>query len=261
MRFFDASIRFGNEITNHEIVNHEGFIIIEPVNLAKDVATLIYHMDEAGIGKAIVSHSAMLDFDPIAGNNQLIAEIENCRDRLIPSWVILPEITDREFACDCFFSRMKNEKVHILRAYPHVNRYLLNSIVMGEQLKIISECKIPLYLETRYGYEYIYSLLSEFPEMTIILTNIGCWPSGRFIYPLLNHYPNVYLETGDLTMLRGYEEITSKFGVERLLFGTNFPTNSMGCALSALMNSTLSLRQKESIAENNLTRLLEEVRL
>lgn len=261
MLFFDASIHFGNEITNHEVVNHEDFIILEPVKLAKDAASLVERMDEAGISQAVVSHCDMTDFDPVCGNQRLLTEIKEYRDRLIPSWAILPEITDQEFVCEIFFQKMKEENVRLLRAYPQLNRYLLNRITMGRQLEQISQLKIPLYLEARYGYEYIYSVMSEFPELTVIITNVGCWPSARYLYPLLAGYPNVYLETGDLTMLRGYEEISERFGTERLLFGTNFPSNSMGCAQSALIGANLSQRQKDQIASENLSRLIQEVRL
>jgi len=261
MTFFDASARFGKEITNHEVVNHEDFIILEPVDAANDAAALAGRMDEAGIAKAIVSHSSMYEFDPVRGNKQLIDEIANFRGRLVPSWIILPEITDRVFKCEPFFDAMKANGVKTLRAYPHINRYLLNSVTMGRQLKYISEYKIPLYLEARFGYEYIYAVLAEFPELTVVVSNTGCWPSARYIYPLFEQYKNVRLETGDLTMLRGHEEIAARFGIERLLFATNFPTNNMGCAISALTGSLLTTNQKETVSSGNLEFLLGEARL
>jgi predicted TIM-barrel fold metal-dependent hydrolase len=261
MTFFDANSRLGAEMINHEVVNHEGFIILEPAALAENAPELIAYMDRIGIEKALISHSAMLEFDPLIGNKKVLAEIQPYKDRLFPTWVILPEITDSDFKTNVFFDQMKTRGVKILRAYPQVNRYILNGVVMKEQLDIISDLKIPLYLESRYGFEYIYAVLAEFPKLTVVITNIGCWPSGRFVFPLLNRYPNVYFETGDFTMMRGYETACGKFGCERLLFSTNFPTNSMGCAVSALMNSGISIEEKEAIAHKNIERLLAEVKL
>ena len=124
-----------------------------------------------------------------------------------------------------FFEQMKIHRIKALRAFPEINRYLLNRITMKEQLDIITELKIPLYVEARDNYDAVYSLLEEFPKLTLILCNIGCWPSARYIYPLLKTYPNFYFETGDFGMVNGFEEICQYFGMN-VCFGTNFPTNN-----------------------------------
>ena len=121
--------------------------------------------------------------------------------------------------------------------------------------------RIPLFLTPMSGYEYIYEVLKEFPKLTVVLANIGWWPSARLIYPLLDRYPNVYFETGDFSMLQGYEEVCSKFGSERVLFGTNFPTNSMAGSIYSLLTANITEEERENIAHRNLERLLDEVKL
>ena len=261
MKYFDASAFIGEEVVNHEVVNHERFIVLEKVELAKDAASLIDFMDYVGIEKAVVGHQAMVELDPIAGNQIILEEIRGYEERLVPSFTILPAITDEEFQPNSFLDSMKKHGVKVLRAYPEVNRYLLNAVTMGEQLGLFSELKIPLYLESRYGFEYIFSVLSEFPELCVVISNIGCWPSARLIYPLLKSYRNVYFETGDFTMMRGYEDLVRRFGSERALFGTNFPTNNMGCAMSALVGARIPEEDKVNVAYQNMERLLGEVRL
>jgi predicted TIM-barrel fold metal-dependent hydrolase len=261
MKFFDANACFGGEMVNHEIVNHERFVVIEPVKTADNAAELVASMDRMGIEKAIVRHSTQLEFDPSEGNSILMRERAGYEERLIPSWVILPEISDPEFSINSFFDKMKAAGVKALRAYPEVNRFFLNGEVMKEQLDLICELKIPLYLESRYGFEHIYAVLKEFPELTVVVANTGIFPSARFMFPLLNRYRSVYFETGDFTMQRGYEEVCAKFGASRMLFGTNFPSNSMGCSMSALLGAGISGNEKEAIAGANLEWLLGEVRL
>lgn len=156
---------------------------------------------------------------------------------------------------------MAKNDVRALRAFPETNRYFLCAATMKEQLDIISECKIPLFLEPRHGFEGIYSVLRDFPKLTVILCNIGCWPSARYVYPLLKNYENFYFETGDFGMLRGYEQICERFGSKRMLFGTNFPTNNMACSMNMLMNAKISDEAKDDIAFRNMERLLEGVRL
>ncbi|MEG2624189.1 MAG: amidohydrolase family protein, partial [Clostridia bacterium] len=151
--------------------------------------------------------------------------------------------------------------VKTLHAFPDMNRYILCDVTMGAQLGLFSELKIPLYLSPSIGFEYIYQVLREFPNLTVILYNIGWWPSARLVYPLLARYPNVYFETGDFSMLRGYEEVTERFGAERMLFGTNFPTNSMAGSIYCLETANISAEDREKIAHGNIERLLDEVRL
>ena len=132
---------------------------------------------------------------------------------------------------------------------------------LQKQLKLMEELHIPLYLEPQPDYTYIYELLKEFPNLTVVLCNIGIWPSARLIYPLLKRYPNVYFESGDLGMTHGYEQVCEYFGSERLLYGTNFPSNNPGCSMNCLLTAKLSEQDRDNIAYKNMERLLGEVKL
>jgi len=261
MKFFDSNACFGKDVVNHECVNHENFIMMEKVDLAETAADLIAQMDYAGIEKAVVWHREQYDGDTTTGNELVIKEICGYEDRLIPSWTILPAITDEEYAPEIFFPKMKENNVKALRAYPGNNRYILCDVTMGEQLSLISEKKIPLYLSPMHGYETIYKVLEEFPELTVIMCNIGWWPSTRLVWPLLQRYPNFYFETGDYSQPHGIEEVCRKFGSHRLLYGSNTPTNAMAGSIYTLLKAKISEEERENIAHRNLERLLSEVKL
>lgn len=261
MKLFDSNACFGVDMVNHECVNHENFIIMEKVDIAKSAKELVAEMDYMGIEKAVVWHRSQYDQDPTAGNLKLIEDIRGYENRLIPSWVILPDITDSQYAPNVFFDEMKKYGVKTLRAYPEQDRYILCNVTMGEQLDILTALKIPLYLSPMFGFEMIYKILEEFPDMTVILSNIGWWPSARLVWPLLRCYPNFYVETGDFSQPHGFEEICGKFGSERILYGSNFPTNAMGGSVYTLMQAKISEEDRENIAHRNMERLLSEVRL
>lgn len=261
MVLFDCNACFGNEMVNHECVNHENFIVLEKVDIAKDAKELLKEMDYVDISKSIVWHRSQYELDATAGNERLMSEIAGYEERLQPSWTILPGITDEQYSPEVLFPAMKKNGVKVLRAFPVQDRFLLNDVTMGEQLSLLSELKIPLFLSPMTGFEYIYDVLKEFPELTVVLVNIGWWPSARLIYPLLAKYENVYFETGDFSMLHGYEEVCRKFGSERLLFGTNFPTNTMAGSVYSLAKAKITEDEKENIAHGNLERILSGVRL
>lgn len=261
MKFFDCNASFGVDMVNHECVNHENFIVLEKVDIAATAADLVAEMDYAGIEKACVWHRSQYEQDATVGNAKLIEGIKGYEDRLVPTWTILPDITDSQYAPDIFFDQMKKNGVKALRAFPEQDRYILCDVTMGEQLSLISELKIPLFLSPMFGFEPIYNVLKEFPNLTVIMCNIGWWPSARLVYPLLKNYPNFYFETGDFSMLHGIEQVCSKFGSERLLYGSNFPTNAIPGSMYTLMNAGVSDEDKENIAHRNLERLLSEVKL
>lgn len=261
MKFYDANASFGIDMVNHECVNHENFIVLEKVSIAKNAPELLEYMDFHGIYMANVWHRAMYEYNPMSGNEKLTEEIGTLNNRLTGSWAILPSITDREFDVNIFFDRMKKHNIRTLHAFPVTNRYFLRKVTMEEQLQYLDELRIPLYLSPKDGFEYIYQVLEEFPMLTVILYNIGWWPSARFLFPLLKRFPNVYFETGDFSMLRGFETACNLFGSERILFGTNFPTNNMSGSINTLLKSSISENDKENISHRNMERLLSEVRL
>lgn len=261
MRIIDANACIGGDFVKHPIVNHESFIVMDKVETADDPAALLSVMDRFEIEKAAVWHRAMYDYDPLKGNEILTEALADGSDRLLPVWTILPDIVDTDFAPAVFMDAMKRHGVKLLRAFPQQNRYILCDVTMGQQLGLIQELKIPLYLEPQPDFGYIYQVLQEFPQLTVILCNIGIWPSARLVYPLLRKYPNVYFETGDFGMTRGYEQVCEMFGSERLLYGSNFPSNSPGCSLHCLMTANISQEDRENIAHGNMERLLQEVAL
>ena len=84
--------------------------------------------------------------------------------------------------------------------------------------------------------------------------------SNRRLFPLLEQYPNLYIETSYYVVHRGIELICRHFGAERLLFGTGLPQRAPGPAITALSYSQISDQERALIASGNLRRLLAEVR-
>lgn len=261
MYFFDCNGSVGISVVNHENVNHENFIVLEKISFARTANDYIEYMDACGIDKAVVWHQAMYDMDPAYGNQKLDKEVAGHEDRLVKSWAILPEITDDDFKLDDLLGRMKDNNVKLLRAYPEQNRYFMNRLTMGRMLDAFVEHKIPLFLSPMFGYEYLYKLMEEYPDLRVVICNIGLWGPSRFLYPLVKGYKNVYFETGDYQMIEGIRDACEKLGSEKLLFGTNFPVNNMGGAKYALMTAEISEAERGNIAHLNLERLISEVRL
>lgn len=260
MKIIDFNCAVGYKTINYEVVNHENFKVQEKVKMARNAEELLAELDFCGIYGAVVSHNAMVEVDPDYGNRLVLQETAQAPDRLLPSWTILPPITEPHFAPEKLFPAMKAQGIKLLRAYPERNRYMLNEAAMGDILSAIETQRIPLFLSPSEGWESIYGVLKEFPSLTVVLSNYGLWSHARYTFPLLKRYPNFHIETGDMQTAGEIREICRTFGSERLLFGTNFPANGMGGPLATLLGSGLPADQMENIAWNNAMRLLNGVR-
>ncbi|MBP1991041.1 amidohydrolase family protein [Paenibacillus eucommiae] len=261
MKIIDCNCAIGYRTVNYEVINHEHLMVVEKVKQARDAEELLKELDFCGIDSAVVYHNTMIDVFPNHGNDLIIGEVNKAPERLISTWTILPPITESEYAPEQLFHRMKENNVKLLRAYPEQNRYFLNAVVMGELLEEITKAGIPLYLSPSLGWEMIYNVLKEYPDLTVIINNYGLWSHDRFLFPLFRAYKNVYIESGDMQTSGEIKDICNRFGSERILFGSDFPSNCIGGPLATLLGSGITQEHMDNIAHLNIERILQGVQI
>ncbi|MBU0714442.1 MAG: amidohydrolase [Verrucomicrobia bacterium] len=248
--FFDANLCFGRPIRT----------VYQPAKTAADLQRVMAH---AGIAKGLVWHVAQRDYAASDGN-RLLAKALAGRKNMYGCWVILPPQTDEIITPD-FFRRMQRNRIMALRAFPDYHRYLLNRVVFGKFLDEVTERRIPLLLsleKSSVTWPVVYQILAEFPNLTCILCDIGIWNSDRFTWPLLETYPNVFLETSLLSLEDGgIEETVARYGAERLLFGSNFPERYPEGAMLAIQHAAIPTADKKKIASANLEGLIQGAQL
>jgi len=254
MRFFDSNCFIG--------LPKNG--IPRPVATARE---LLAAMDRAGIEQALVWHVAQRDASDVLGNDLLCREVNaltpESRRRLTGCWSILPPVTNEIPAGVELFSQMAANGIKALKVFPATHRFLLREESFGGLLDDMIARRIPLMLslEGAVTWENIYDLLREFPELVCILCDLGSWGSTRFFYPLVERYPNVYVEISDVYLDGGIEDFTEKFGAQRMLYGSGFPVQSHGGMMLALRHSEINDADKQAIAAGNLERLMQDVKL
>jgi len=250
LTFFDANLCFGRPIR----------AVYQPAGTAADLQRVMAH---TGIAKGLVWHTAQRDYAACDGN-RLLAKALAGRKNLFGCWTILPPQTGEVITPD-FFRRMKRNRIIALRAFPDHHRYLLNRVVFGKFLDEVTERRIPLMLSVEKasgGWPAIYNFLAEFPNLTCILCDLGIWNSDRYTWPLLENYPNIFLETSLLALEdAGIEETVTRYGAERLLFGSNFPERYLEAATLALLHAAIPAADKRKIASANLEKLIQKTQL
>ena len=233
---------------------------------AVSAGELLEAMDDAGIEKALVWHIAQQNYLAAEGN-KLLSELIRKEERLFGCWTVLPAQTGEMDLSEAFFSKMKEDKIFALRVFPGEHRYILNRIVFGNFMDEVSRRRIPLLISVPknmepggISWQYIYDFLSQFPEITCILCDTGVWGTDRYFRPLLETYKNVYLDSSLLSIGDGViEDVVSKYGSKRIVFGSAFPKRCPESAMLQLIHADITHVQKMDIACGNLERLMKEV--
>jgi hypothetical protein len=223
---------------------------------------LVAALDKAGIAGALVWHISQLDGYPVRGNELLDREIAPFRERLVPCWSLLPAQTGELGDLDEWFARATAAGVKAMRAWPRQCLFLLRRIVVGDVLERMIDQRLPLiYSVSRGGgWDELYDLLADFPGLTVIISDVGCWGPDRFFRPLIERYARTYLEISDYFVPGGIEAFVGRYGADRLLFGTGFPAQHHGGMMLMLAHAEISQEAKQAIAAGNCARLLAEVR-
>jgi len=225
-----------------------------------DAAELLAEMDRAGIREALVWHAMQRDIGPVGGN-PVLAEAVHGAKRLHGCWAILPPHTRELGTAEEFFRAAKKAGIRAFRAFPDMHRFLLRREAVGQLMERLVAMRAPLVLRVGdVGWEGIYNLMAAYPELTLILANMGVWNNDRQFRPLIELYPNVHIETSGQITDGGIEAFVASYGPDRLLFGSGFPESYFGSLMLAIAHAEIPLAAKRAIAGGNLRRLLDGVR-
>ena len=248
LRFFDVNIAVGRPRNEP---------LFEPLTTPGDLKALL---DEKGLQGALIWYWAQSEGHPESGN-ALIEPFRKATENLTICWSILPPLTDEQ---GDVLERMRQANVKAVRLFPQSHRYPMNRVAWGDLLGTLSDCRVPvlLSLENGCGWDHIYSLLDDYPNLTCILCDTGTWSMDRLFYPLLDRFPNVHIETSMVSITDGGVEATaSRFGASRLVFGSGFPRRYVEAAALQLAHADLAEDDRQSIAADNIQRLLGEASL
>jgi hypothetical protein len=245
MKFFDCNCAFGPYRTR-------------VFRFACTADELIEEMDFSNIERALVYHTAMRFDHPAIGNERVVAETAG-RQRLLASWSLLPRQTGEQPAIDVLLREMQRQNVRALRLFPDDHRYFCDDMTWGDQLSVYSERRIPLFV--RASLDKVAQLLRSFPDLVIVTGSQGSNPLDRYAWPLIERFPHLIFETSGYLVDGGIEEFCKRYSASRLVFGSGYPDNSSGAAMLALARAEISDVERQSIAWDNLCRLLDEAAL
>lgn len=247
--FFDANAFIGRCVTGAEL----------PLATASE---LLAEMDRHNVDRALVWHISQFDVAPTVGN-RLLAEQIAPHERLTGCWTLLPPCLPEFPSPDELVEQMRAARVRALRVFPESHRYLLRTEVFGATFEMMIDLRVPLIVSLARGttWPMIYDLLSELPELIVVVADYDCWGADRWFRPLLERYEHVYVDLADYLLDGGIEALVRDHGATRLLYGSGLPIQYPGGMMMAVKHAEIDPADKRAIASGNLERLLAEVRL
>lgn len=225
---------------------------------AQTVAELLAELDWCGVDRALVYHAGVRAASPTTWNPVVADELRG-QERLAPAWALLPAATYESPPPDQLLQAMRQADVRALWAFPQEHRYRLDRATFRELFPVMERARIPLF--AKQNLIPLKELLLECPDLIVVAMNQGPHSVERYLRPLLDEFPNLYLETSGLLVDGLIEEFCERYGPQRLLFGSGFPDQCLGGAFLRLAQADIGAEARAAVAGGNLQRLLKEVRI
>lgn len=216
---------------------------------------LLDEMLHCGIHAALVENSVAREYDPAYGNQKLIGEIQNER-RLFPAWVVLPHQTGEMPIGPELVEQMLRHDVRAARIYPKGQNFALDERTCGELFSALEAERILLSIDFGQASPAdIADMCTRHPDLPVLITDIS-WANTRFLYPVMDQCPNMHVEFSTFQANYAIERLGERYGFERLLFGTNALSKSLGAAKSFIDYADIDDDARRKVAGENLARLL-----
>ena len=222
------------------------------------VGELLSAMDELGIDRALVRHSLGREYFAPDANRVLFEELAG-QERLAPCPVALPLSTGEMGPPEAWLGEWVARDARAACLYPQAHGYVLAAWQCDSLLAPLAERRMPLLIEpAQTNWDALHWLCGAYPALPVILLNPG-YRVLRPLYAQLDAHPNLYLDLSTVANFRAIEDLCAHFGAERLLLGTGQPRTDGAGIITALNYAALPDDQRQAIAGDNLTRLLQGV--
>jgi len=219
-------------------------------------AVLLAEMDRLGIGRALAWHVQARDLYPPLGNRALVEEIAatpGAAGRLIPAFTIAPTLQYETGAMAELRRTMTAHGVRALRVFRE--RWPLT--LLEPVVRAVGDLHPVVVINVREGLDVreIRAFCAALPEVPLVALH-GMWPHQPALFDLLQHCPNVRIDTSWMHTAGTIEMVVQRFGAERLLFGTGGRAMN-GAGVAALAQAEVTDAVRAQIGDGNLAALLD----
>lgn len=215
---------------------------------------IVARLEPMGIHRALVYSALAKELHPMEGNPAVLDETKG--SPLAPCWVGLPTATNEIGKPAEFVEAMKANGVGAVRLFPAMHSYCMTDWSMGPLFEALEAGRVPVLVElAQTSFDHIVCSLRAFPKLRLVIVRPS-YRCDRYLYPLMESYEHLCVETSNYVGSGGIEEVCRRFGSSRLIFGTGLPFYDPGAAVSPITYAEIDDADKQAIAAGNLERML-----
>lgn len=222
------------------------------------VDDLLFHMDEAGVQRAVIFSAATKAEQVIAVNNYVASVVAQYPDRFVGLGSIHPDFADYEAE----LVRIKELGLRGLKFHPDFQKIRI------DQQEVVNICRaagpdFPILFhvgDRRFDYSTparMAHLLDLVPEMTAVAAHMGGYSQWEDSWKYLVG-KKVYFDTSSTLHLLDPEEvkrIIKAHGADRILWASDYPAATQKQAIADVMQLDLTPEEQEKIFHCNAEKL------
>ena len=224
-------------------------------------ADVLAILDYCGIDSAVV-FSNLTHVTGFDANASVLREI-NSNPRLFPAFLLAPQTYDSHPRPEDYLTAMRQAGAKVAWLRPAWQKHGVASWVIGDLLRMCVAHRLPLFVPMDGGMTYndVHALGNEFPELRLVLTNLG-YNADASLFPLLRRHRELRICLGQTycTTLAP-ERFVQHFGPNRMIFGSGLPQCAPGGLIAMVAYAQLDDAVKQKIFAGNIEQLMNEVSL
>ena len=241
MYYFDCNVCIGKHGYKHPL---------EPWK-TEDILSI---MERCGIDGALVYSGMSKDYAAKYGNELLANEIKKS-PRLFGCYTVAPNHAGDFYDSEAMLKDIRDKNMVATRMFPSAHHYIANERTMGGVYKMLEANGLPLFVDySEIDMGGIPEILGNYPNLNLILLGMP-WSKERILFPLMDEFPNLHVDLSSLQSNRIIEIIHNRYGLERVLFGSNAPRQSAGAARAYADYCDLPEAERQKFAGGNLSRM------
>jgi predicted TIM-barrel fold metal-dependent hydrolase len=212
------------------------------------------------ISAAVVRHRQCIENFPYWGNDVLAREAA-ARPRWIPAVCLTPDGAPDDYSLKATMARAFARGMRIAWISPREHMWSPRPWCGGKLYAACAAARLPLLVDYRgITLDEIEEIMTAFPLLRLIVTQVPRFGRHRTLYALLERHPGLHLcLSSAYSVHEGVTDLVEKFGHARFVWGTSYPEAEGGASVTLLTYAAVSDAARAAIAHGNIERLLAEV--
>ncbi len=218
------------------------------------VQDLIEEMQYCQIHGALASSRTSKDYSAVKGNTQILDAIKR-NERLYGVATILPDLKYELRQGDTYLQNLADAGIRAFKMYPSTANHGFDPFTLDTTAEFLTSRDIPLIVDfSEVNMKDLREVLHEYRDLKILLCGTY-WSTNRRVFRLMERYQNLYIEFSSNQANDILDLCKRYFGIERVLFGSDYPNKSVGALKSLVEYSKLSEDDKDKVAAGNAAKL------